>query len=51
MKILKIGKLKEDAKETFDARNLIVHRWMTLTLNNKNEREPVSTDTEDLHSL
>jgi len=47
-KIVKIGKLKEDAKETYDAENLLVLPGCIDT--QTHFREPGSTDTEDLHS-
>ena len=47
-KIVKIGKLKEDAVETYDAKNLLVLPGCIDT--QTHFREPGSTDTEDLHS-
>ena len=47
-KIVKIGKLKEDARETYDAQNLLVLPGCIDT--QTHFREPGSTDTEDLHS-
>ncbi len=47
-KIVKIGKLKEDAIETYDAKNLLVLPGCIDT--QTHFREPGSTDTEDLHS-
>ncbi len=47
-KIIKIGKLKEDARETYDAENLLVLPGCIDT--QTHFREPGSTDTEDLHS-
>ena len=47
-KIVKIGKLKEDARETYDANNLLVLPGCIDT--QTHFREPGSTDTEDLHS-
>ena len=47
-KIIKIGKIEEDAKEIFDAKGLIVLPGCIDT--QTHFREPGSTDTEDLHS-
>ena len=47
-KIVKIGKITEDARDTFDANNLIVLPGCIDT--QTHFREPGSTDTEDLHS-
>ena len=47
-KIVKIGKLKEDVRETYDAKNLLVLPGCIDT--QTHFREPGSTDTEDLHS-
>ncbi len=47
-KIVKIDKLKEDAKEIYDAENLLVLPGCIDT--QTHFREPGSTDTEDLHS-
>ena len=47
-KIVKIGKLKEDARETYDANNLLVLPGCIDT--QTHFREPGSTDTEDLYS-
>ena len=47
-KIIKIGKITEDAKDTFDANNLIVLPGCIDT--QTHFREPGSTDTEDLNS-
>ena len=47
-KIVKIGKLKEDARETYNAQNLLVLPGCIDT--QTHFREPGSTDTEDLHS-
>ncbi len=47
-KIVKIGKLKEDARETYDADNLLVLPGCIDT--QTHFREPGSTDTEDLYS-
>ena len=47
-KIVKIGKLKEDARETYDAEGLLVLPGCIDT--QTHFREPGSTDTEDLHS-
>ena len=47
-KIIKIGKITEDTKDTFDANNLIVLPGCIDT--QTHFREPGSTDTEDLHS-
>jgi len=47
-KIVKIGKITEDARDTFDANNLIVLPGCIDT--QTHFREPGSTDTEDLNS-
>ena len=47
-KIVKIGKLKEDARETYDAEGLLVLPGCIDT--QTHFREPGSTDTEDLYS-
>ncbi|WP_440932387.1 dihydroorotase [Candidatus Pelagibacter sp.] len=47
-KILKIGEIKEDAKEIYEAKNLTVLPGCIDT--QTHFREPGSTDTEDLHS-
>ena len=47
-KISKIGKVSDETKEIFDARNLIVLPGCIDT--QTHFREPGSTDTEDLHS-
>ncbi len=47
-KILKIGKVSEEAKEVYDANNQIVLPGCIDT--QTHFREPGSTDTEDLHS-
>ncbi len=47
-KIVKIGKLREDARETYDAENLLVLPGCIDT--QTHFREPGSTDTEDLYS-
>ncbi len=47
-KIVKIDKLKEDARETYDADNLLVLPGCIDT--QTHFREPGSTDTEDLYS-
>ena len=47
-KIIKIGKVLEDASDTFNAHNLIVLPGCIDT--QTHFREPGSTDTEDLHS-
>ena len=47
-KIIKIGKIDEDAKEVFEAKNLTILPGCIDT--QTHFREPGSTDTEDLHS-
>ena len=47
-KISKIGEVSEEAKEVYDAKNLIVLPGCIDT--QTHFREPGSTDTEDLHS-
>ena len=47
-KIIKIGKIDSEAKETFDAKGLTVLPGCIDT--QTHFREPGSTDTEDLHS-
>ena len=47
-KILKIGKISEDAKEVYNAENQTVLPGCIDT--QTHFREPGSTDTEDLHS-
>ena len=47
-KIIKIGKIDDEAKEIFDAKGLIVLPGCIDT--QTHFREPGSTDTEDLHS-
>jgi dihydroorotase len=47
-KIVEIGKINNDSKETFDAKNLTVLPGCIDT--QTHFREPGSTDTEDLHS-
>ena len=47
-KIIKIGKIDEEAKEEFEAKNLTILPGCIDT--QTHFREPGSTDTEDLHS-
>ena len=47
-KIVEIGKISDEAKEIFDAKNLTVLPGCIDT--QTHFREPGSTDTEDLHS-